>query len=202
MISADKIGALPPPEFAAADLVTETLPRGTRFGRIYLDRYPDPLGFGKTSSRFSDPRHEYGVAYLGSTLQVCFIEAYLRDQKNGRVGDFLISERDISSRRFVDIDVIDPLTLVELRGPAAIAMGIPSDVVGRSTHELSQQWSRAIYDHPRRPDGILYPSRFTQENNIAVFDRAIPKLAPKGNRLLTEANGLAPVLRTLRVAIG
>jgi RES domain len=56
---------------------------GERFGRIYLDRYPDPLGFGKTPSRFSDPRRRvgssrFGVLYLGDTLKVCFLEAVLR----------------------------------------------------------------------------------------------------------------------------
>ena len=47
---------LPPEGFAGANLNIHEVPAGRQFGRIYLARYPDPLGFGKTPSRFSDPR--------------------------------------------------------------------------------------------------------------------------------------------------
>jgi hypothetical protein len=40
--------AVPPKGFAGAGLRIHEVPAGQRFGRIYLDRYPDPLGFGKT----------------------------------------------------------------------------------------------------------------------------------------------------------
>lgn len=47
----------------------------TPFGRIYLNAYPDPLGFGKSPSRFSDPRrriaaNRFSVLYLGGTGHV------------------------------------------------------------------------------------------------------------------------------------
>ncbi len=48
-----------------------------------MNAYPDPLGFGKSPSRFSDTRrriaeNRFGVLYLGETLKVCFLEALLR----------------------------------------------------------------------------------------------------------------------------
>jgi len=39
-------GAAPPKEFSGARLEIYTVPAGRRFGRIYMDRYPNPLGFG------------------------------------------------------------------------------------------------------------------------------------------------------------
>ena len=63
----------PPPAFADAPLDITSVATGERFGRIYLDRYPNPLEFGKTRSRFSDPRrridaNRFGVLYLGATV--------------------------------------------------------------------------------------------------------------------------------------
>ncbi len=88
-------GGHPTAAFAGVALDLATIDPGERFGRIYLSRYPDPLGFGKTKSRFSDPSrrietNRFGVLYLGSTLKVCFLEAVLRDERNGTVGDYPI----------------------------------------------------------------------------------------------------------------
>jgi hypothetical protein len=46
----------PTPAFADATLELATVRRDRRSGRIFLNRFPDPLGFGKNPSRFSDPR--------------------------------------------------------------------------------------------------------------------------------------------------
>jgi hypothetical protein len=78
------VGPRPTPAFASVKLETATVAPGRRFGRLYFDRYPNPLGFGKTPSRFSDPRrriprNRFGVLYLGESLKVCFLEALLRD---------------------------------------------------------------------------------------------------------------------------
>lgn len=85
--------ALPPPDFTTSRLVTATLDAGARYGRIYDVQYPDPLGFSrKAKSRFSDPRSKklFGVVYLGQSTKVCFLEAVLRDQRDGVVGPVLI----------------------------------------------------------------------------------------------------------------
>jgi hypothetical protein len=79
-----------------------------RFGRIYQARYPDPLGFGKSPSRFSDPRQRaeakrFGVLYLGTALKVCFVGAVLRDLRNGAVGDYPIEEAELSARHYAEI---------------------------------------------------------------------------------------------------
>lgn len=94
----------PPVGFADARLETHVAPIGQQFGRIYIGRYPDPLGFGKTPSRFSDPRrwrvfgNRFGLLYLGETLKVCFLEAVLRDQRDGVIGDLPIAEAELHIR--------------------------------------------------------------------------------------------------------
>lgn len=196
----------PPPGFKNAKLDIETVPAGSRFGRIYMNAYPDPLGFGKGPSRFSDPRrriaeNRFGVLYLGETLKVCFLEALLRDRRDGHIGDLPIEEREIHARRFAEIEAIDELRLVDLRDDHAVRMGVPSDVAKSSRHGLARTWSLAFFEHRSVPDGVIYPSRLNGHANLAVYDRAIPKLTLHRVVSLIGAPGLAAVLRELRVSL-
>lgn len=201
-------GTRPTPAFAGAALELEPVPvpAGRGFGRIYLDRYPDPLGYGKTPSRFSDPRHRvpvnrFGVLYLGESLKVCFLEAVLRDRRDGAVGDLPIEEAELRTRRYATIETAEPLRLVDLREDRAIRMGVPTDVGCASRQSLARAWSAAFYTHPEQPDGVIYPSRLNGQTNLAVYDRAVPKLAVARVQQLIGAAGLADVLTDLQVAL-
>ena len=197
---------LPPKDFASAKLQIHTLSAGHRFGRIFLERYPNALGFGKTPSRFSDPRkriaaHRFGVLYLGQTIRVCFLEAVLRDQRDGVVGDLPIAENELLVRRYAEIETIAPLSMVDLRDDNAVIMGIPTDVAKGSQQSLARKWSVAFHDHPQKPDGIIYPSRLSGQTNLAVFDRAIIKLKVARVAKLMAAPGLAAVLNDLKISV-
>jgi hypothetical protein len=196
----------PTAAFAGVALDLVTIDPGERFGRIYLSHYANPLGFGKTKSRFSDPsrrieKNRFGVLYVGSTLKVCFLEAILRDERNGAVGDYPIDEAELRVRHYAEIEVTAPLTLVDLRGDGPIRMGIPTDVVRASSQTLSRAWSAAIHAHPKAPDGIIYPSRLNGETNLAIYDRGIGKLRATTVAQLLSAAGLARVLDDFRVAL-
>lgn len=73
-----------------------------------------------------------GVVYLGDTLKVCFLEAVLRDRRDGLVGDLPIDEKEIYARRYAEIETIADLRLVDLREDHAIRMGVPTDVAKSS----------------------------------------------------------------------
>jgi hypothetical protein len=196
----------PTSAFARATLHVTTVGPGQTFGRIYLSKYSDPIGHSKTPSRFSDPRrrvvgNRFGVLYLGNTLKVCFLEAVLRDRRNGVVGDYVIGEAELRSRRYARVEPISPLRLVDLRGDGCVRMGIPSDVARSANQALARRWSLAFYQHPSQPDGIIYPSRLNEDANLAIYDRAIFKLREVGNSSLIDAPGFAEVLDDLRVAI-
>jgi hypothetical protein len=199
-------GVKPPTGFERQPLDIETIPSGRRFGRIYASAFPDPLGFGKAASRFSDPRRRdatkrFGVLYLGETLKVCFLEAVLRDRRDGFVGDLPIEEKEIYARRYAEVETIADLSLVDLRDDHAIRMGVPTDVAKSSRQNLARSWALAFHEHQARPDGIIYPSRLNGHTNIAVFERAISKLAPGRVVPLIGASGLAAVINDLRVSL-
>jgi len=192
--------------FRDVALETTTVAASRQFGRIYMERYPDPLGFGKTQSRFSDPRRRvarsrFAVLYLGSSLKVCFLEALLRDRRNGVVGDYPIDESELTVRSFAEIEVVRSLTLVSLMGDAPVRMGVPSDVARGSNQVLAREWSVAFYEHPSAPDGIIYASRLNGETNLAIYDRAVSKLRARPQVQLIRAPGLANVLNDLKVAL-
>lgn len=199
-------GVAPPSGFSATTLDFTTVDTGSLFGRIYLSRYPDPLGCGKSLSRFSDPRrripeNRFGVLYLGSTLKVCFVEAVLRDQGDGRIGDLLLEERGLAVRNYATIAITAPLSLVDLRGDGPLRMGIPSDVVRGAKQSLARRWSLAFHEHHAPPDGILYPSRLNGEINLAIYDRAIGKLGTSASGPLLMERDLTGALRDLRIGL-
>jgi hypothetical protein len=199
---------LPDADFHSAGLDLTRVAAGARYVPICHWRYPDPLGYGKTPSRFSDPRrritaNRFGVLYLGISLKVCFIEAVLRDQRDGVVGDFPIDEAELRNRQYAEIEVESEsgLNLVDLTGDGAVRMGMPSDVLRGSRQGSARHWSLAFHTHPAVPDGIMYPSRLNGETNLAIYDRTISKLSVAGTCELINAPCLAAVLTDLRVGL-
>ena len=196
----------PPADFGSSDPDTVCLAVGERWGRIHHSRFPDPLGYGKSGSRFSDPRrriakNRFGILYLGRTLKVCFVEAVLRDDRDATIGDMVLDEVELTSRRYAEVEITQTLTLLDLRNDARLRQGVPSDVVGGKAHGLARHWSVAFHDHPAKVDGLLYPSRLNGVENIALYDRAVHKLTAKAVYGLDAAPGLAPVLDTYKIAL-
>ena len=174
------------PSFHRAALHLATVDPGARFGcEFILNRHSDPLGFGKTPSRFSDPRRRIPSLRFwrhlspAETLKVCFLEAVLRDGRNGAVGDYPMDERELHIRRYVaEIEIAAPLSLVDLRGDGAGSGWAASRAMSRA--HLLRDWGECglwlSISHPAAPDGIVYPSRLNGQTNMAVYDRATSKL--------------------------
>jgi hypothetical protein len=56
-------------------------------------------------------------------------------------------------------------------------LGAPTDAALARHQAAGQALGRAVYEEHRDIDGLLYSSRLTGEDCIAVFDRAVKKLA-------------------------
>ncbi|WDZ81455.1 RES family NAD+ phosphorylase (plasmid) [Ensifer adhaerens] len=199
-------GIKPPAGFENSVLDIETIPAGRRFGRIYASAFPDPLGYGKTPSRFSDPRRRdparrFGVVYLGDTLKVCFLEAVLRDRRDGLVGDLPIEEKEIYARRYAEIETIADLRVVDLRDDHAIRNGSSDGCREIFPPKPCAGVVICLHEHQSVPDGIIYPSRLNGHTNLAIFGRAISKLSAVRVVPLIGAPGLATVINELRVSL-
>jgi hypothetical protein len=201
-------GVIPPAGFESRSLVLAEIPAGTVWRRLYQSRFPDPLGFGLGPSRFSDsetslaPPARFGVVYLGSGVKVCFLEAILRDRGDGRAGAFPIEWSELEGWTCAEIRVDTSLTLVDLRGDGLIRMGIPTDVARARSHDQGRVWSHALWSHDTKPDGIVYDSRLNGETNIALYDRALPKVVPVAiPRLVDCRSELAAIIGDFDLAI-
>jgi hypothetical protein len=195
----------PPHPLSSARLITTTAAPGSVWHHIFLDKYPDPLGYGCGPSRFSDSRRtskdRFGVYYVGATFEGAFLETLVRDTKNLNPGLLLLSATDLDAYVHVAITVTTPLDLVDLRAGNLITMGIPTDAVRAQSHRLGQRISRVLHDHSDQPDGLCYSSRLNGDDNAAVYDRAISKLSAGARRKLSVCPELAPVLNRYRIAI-
>jgi hypothetical protein len=198
------VARLPHP-LASGALTPTHAPVSSVWHHIFLDRFPDPLGFGFASSRFSDPRGKtpkrFGVYYVGQTFEVAFLETIVRDLRNGNPGPLVLSAHDLDAYVHIHITVQVRLDLVDLRGGNAVALGVPTDAVRASRHRLGQRASLAVYQRAERLDGILYPSRLNGDENLAIYDRAMPKISAGPRRKLGRCPELAPILTAYRVAL-
>lgn len=199
---------LPPTDFGSRELVIFEPTSAASWYRLYQSRYPNPLGYGFGSSRFSDPEialtppDRFGVVYFGSSIKVCFAEAILRERAIGSKGNFPIGMGELLEVACSSVATIEPVRLVDLRSDGMLRMRVPTDVARAASHKLAQQWSRALWLHDEKPDGIIYDSRLNGETNVALFDRALTKLrVTAAGPLLNFRNEVAQILNDFAIAI-
>jgi len=155
------------------------------------------LWFGPGSSRqpihrFDDPAGRFRVCYLGATVEVCFAETFLRNPPVR-----ILALDDLAARSMATVEVRRDLRLVPVHGSSLARLGVTTELASGSDYAASQLWSRALWEHTARPDGILYRSRHDDSALcVAVYDRAKDGLAIVQDRSLAEdPRQLARLLR-------
>ncbi len=139
--------------------------------RVHL-RTNEALHFGRAGlHRWDDPLRKFGVLYSGADRFVAFIETF-----GQTTGARLLDEMELETRALSSISIKKPLKLVDLTGPGLARLGADNRICD-GEFAVSQRWSRALFEHPSRPDGLLYRARHDPSRlGIALFDRARFKL--------------------------
>jgi hypothetical protein len=134
--------------------------------RLHWEKY-SPLYFGRDrENRFDDPRREFGVLYVAEDEFGAFVETFLRDTKLT-----LVARDELIKRRLSQIEASVDLSLVDLTGKGLQRAGVTGEV-STAPHEETQAHSRAIHEHPSRPDGIRYRLKHDLERiGVAIFNR-------------------------------
>lgn len=157
---------LPSQDFTNRPLPIYQVPVGTvmfrihdcNFGAIYYNTNPE--------GRFNSPDSTYGVLYIGSSHGVVFREAITRDKY---LIDFHPNNRHIiHSRCITELTLTKQLNLADLTG-ARMAHVRADNRLFTGAYSVSQSWSKAIYHHPYRVDGIRYHSRYDPEQFCYAF---------------------------------
>jgi hypothetical protein len=135
-----------------------------------------PAGAGFGSSRYSSLSNAFRVLYAADSFPTAFAEAVVRDRFEGKAKRYLyrphleqVCVTAISSSR--------DLTLLDLRGAGAYELGIDTDASRARDHASGRAFSEAVHVQMPEIDAILFDSRLTAGQCVAVYDRAFPALS-------------------------
>ncbi|MDP9477511.1 MAG: RES family NAD+ phosphorylase [Actinomycetota bacterium] len=153
-----------PPDFERKRL--HVVRRSGPWQRLHPEEY-SALYFGKDlKNRFDDPRSKYGVLYVAEDEFGAFVETFLRNPSLT-----LVAKDELVKRRLSEIEASADLSLVDLTGKGLQHAGVTGEI-STAPHDETWALSRAIHDHPSRPDGIRYRLKHDLERiGIAIFDR-------------------------------
>ncbi|HEY5912568.1 MAG TPA: RES family NAD+ phosphorylase [Verrucomicrobiae bacterium] len=88
----------------------------------------------------------------------------------------LLRELDLEDRSISRIDC-HRLRCADLTGAGLRRISCDNRIAAETPYHTVGQWSRALFTHPQRPDGIIYRSRHNpQLKCLALFDRCRSRL--------------------------
>jgi hypothetical protein len=98
-----------------------------------------------------------------------------------------------------EVTATDPLVVLDLRTTGLLRLGVSTDATRAKEHREGRRLSEAVYGS-YAVDGLLYSSRLTAANCVAVYDRAVGlKLSASPAVELVRQPDLIPALQSLGV---
>ena len=92
------------------------------------------------------------------------------------------------------------VALLDLTGGNAMRCGVPADVIRYSVHTDGQHFSEFVHANMPTVDGFLYSSRLSECHCVAIYDRALYKIAAGSPMPLTRSV-LTPTLGPWNVSV-
>lgn len=157
---------------------------------------PADTGYG--SSRFSSPTDRFRTLYAAQDFGSAFAEAIVRDRFVGKERRYLY--RPALEALMVTEISSDRLRLLDLRGSAAYDLGVDTDAKGARDHQPGQVVAEELHERTAI-DGILYHSRLSDRDCVAVFDRAFPRLEARKPVPLVTVAALATEIERLGIVV-
>ncbi|MXN64792.1 RES domain-containing protein [Stappia sp. GBMRC 2046] len=173
-----------------------------RWLRVMRSEFEEtPLGVGPGSSRFSPPDNHFHVLYAACDLVSAIAETVIRDRFEA-VEERVLSASELNDWSVAEISTTDSLNLLDLRTVGALRLGLDTDAVGSKSHKESRQFSSELHDKFPNIDGILYRSRLTGRDCIAVYEHAIKPNLTSGEAVrLPRAPKLENALSDLSITL-
>jgi len=128
-----------------------------------------PIFFGRSkNNRWDSPAGDFGVLYLGGDEYCAFMESIGR----GALRTRFVSRAQLKRAGLAKICIKGTLRLVDMVTSGGLTrLGAESSLTSGSGYKNSQRWSRALREHPLKPDGIYYRSRHDSARTAsALFD--------------------------------
>jgi hypothetical protein len=159
-----------------------------------------PTGAGFGSSRYSSPSNTFKVLYAADGFPTAFAEAVIRDRFEGKAKRYLYRPH-LEQACVTAISSNRDLTLLDLRGAGAYELGIDTDASRARNHASGQAFSQAVHAQMPDIDAILFDSRLTSGQCVAVYDRAFPALTGTLPIGLTQSALLAAEIARLKIIL-
>lgn len=159
---------------------------------------PANAGFG--SSRFSSASGAFRVLYAADNFSTAFAEAVVRDRFEGKTRRFLYRPH-LEQLCVTTINSTRELALIDLRGASAYEVGIDTDANRARAHTSGQALSQAVHADMTDIDGILFNSRLTTGDCVAIYDRAFSALSGTPPVALLQATLLPAELTRLGITV-
>ena len=158
-----------------------------------------PLGMGFGKTRFASPRDKFKLLYLASTPATAVAETVIRDRFQGKAHR-RIAEVEFQNRSITEVTAFAKLQVLDIRGAGASLLNVPTDAVTAKNQTAGRAFSQRVYDETSL-DGILYRSRLTGEDCVAIYDRAVVHLTAVPAIELTTLAVLPAAIKTLHIQV-
>ncbi len=174
------------------------LPAGTELYRIHLRSYSAVWFDRGNTYRFNAPAGEYGMCYLGDSLEVAFLETLLRGAPIR-----VVSRAALAARFATALPLARSVRLVQLHSRGLVALRLSADVPHREPYQECQRLALSLWQHREEVDGIEYRSRWDDSRLcVALFDRAATALGAATTATpLDDLGRVRPLLRHYRVRV-
>jgi hypothetical protein len=193
-------GPHPDPPDDLADLDPAIYVTRQSWFRIHpIDR--EPVYFGRAiKNRFDAPGGEYGVLYLAQNEHCAFIETF-----GQLTGIRAVTSSSLSAKGLARIDATRDIKLIDLVSTGGLIRIAADARLCDGDHQIARAWSKALRDHPSRPDGIYYRARHDSAlTACALYDHVTDALISSKLGALSDpsnASILAHILETYRFAL-
>lgn len=159
-----------------------------------------PLGMGFGKSRFSSPVENFKLLYLAKDLATAIAETIVRDRFEG-TAERVLDQSEFESWAVTEVSAIEPLDVIDLRNGGLFKLGVSTDAAGAKSHRAGQALSEVIHAS-FDTDGLLYSSRLTAVDCVAVYEHATKaKLKASAATELLRVPELVSSLEQLNVAV-
>ena len=159
-----------------------------------------PLGMGFGQTRFSGPSDAFQLAYIAKDAATSIAETIIRDRFEGEAKRVL-DESEIRDWAMAEISAIAPLLVLDLRTTGLLKLGVSTDAARAKEQREGRKLSEELY-RSFNVDGLLYVSRLTGAECVAVYDRAVKtKLASRPAVELVRHADLASALKSIGVTV-
>jgi hypothetical protein len=159
-----------------------------------------PLGMGFGQSRFAAPDRSFQVVYLARNIATAVAETVVRDRFEGKVRRML-DITELNDWAVSEVSATAPIRAVDLRTTGLLKLGVSTDAARAKRQDAGRRLSKALYDR-FAIDGVLYLSRLTSAECLAVYDRAVgTKLASTPAVDLVRHGDLTDALKSISVSV-